>query len=59
MLDADDLPLVAIVATHCLRWFGHAFHMTAFRLPFRAFFTRAGQGWKRRLGGPALTEEAE
>ena len=55
VLGTDSRPLTEVIALHRLRWLGHVLRMPAHRLPLRALFARAGQGWKKRRGGQTMT----
>ena len=55
VLGAESRPLTEVIALHRLRWLGHVLRMPAHRVPIRALFARAGQGWKKRRGGQVMT----
>ena len=55
VLGTDNRSVKELTALHRLRWLGHVLRMPVHRLPYRALFARAGQGWKKRRGGQAMT----
>lgn len=54
VLGAYSRPRTEIIVLD-LRWLGHVLPRSAHCLPFRAPFTRAGQGWRKRCGDQTMT----
>jgi hypothetical protein len=48
-------PITEIIKLHSLRWLGHVLRMPIERLPYRALFNTAADGWKKPRGGQAMT----
>lgn len=55
MLITDSWPLTAVVVLQSLRLFEYVLRMPISRLPFRAVFARAWEGWKKRTGDQVVT----
>ena len=44
-----------LMTLHRLRWLGHVLRMPSSRFPRKALFAQPQVGWKRALGGQAMT----
>lgn len=55
LFGADSLDLEQTIQLAQLRWLGHVLRMPPQRLPRRALFATAGDGWKKPQGGQPMT----